>query len=267
LYRVPDAVLGGQNGAISSAQGDAHWITFAVAVGDGQATTIELGVVNRATGAVSILRTLAPSTPLLLSPPVLADGRIYWAEIDSAASGTVYQHDPVSHVTTAVDHGDGLTWPAAVGAGLYWRRDGRLVTYRPGKALPGFPLDSAKLPRIATDGTAAVWAASTTDGRVQLMFSRPGLPAAVVLLTSSADNVLVPLAVSGPYVLWSDGQRFRALDLRTGAVSRIGDDNSPAFSTVAAGGGTIDVNQIGSKGGAQLSITTTAKLPELTCAK
>jgi hypothetical protein len=53
------------------------------------------------------------------------------------------------------------------------------------------------------------------------------------------------------------------LDTRTGATAKVGSPD--AFSTIAAGGGTLAVNQIGSKGGAQLSIAQIASLPKLTC--
>lgn len=269
LYRASDVPLAGNDTVnVASAQGDARWIVFAVAVGPpGQKDLRRLGVVNRTTGTVTTYRTLPANSATIMLPPVLYQGRAYWSEVDSGGTGSVFSLDPSTGSTVTVDTGTGLGTPTMIGGGLYWQHDGHVRAYRPGTLPAGFPPSTAKFPPMASDGKNTVWATTAdTNGQtsVELVLSTPDMTTPLVLTHSSTANILVPLAVGGSYVIWDDGQKLVALDTRTGATATVG-DSTPGFSTIAIRAGTIAVNQTGSKGGAQLSISRLASLPKLTC--
>jgi hypothetical protein len=269
LYRTTDVPLRtGEAAAITAAEGDNRWIVFAVSVGGpGQSDVTRLGVVDRASGTVTTFRRLPTGSTTIVLPPVLYEGRAYWSEVDNGGSGAVFTYDPATGSTATVDRGSMLGTPTVIGGGLYWHRNGHVVTYRRGRIPAGFPFDVGRFPRLVTDGTNTVWATTAdTDGRisVRLVLSTPSMPAPLTLLDSATADTLIPLAVGGHYVVWDDDRGFSALDTRTGATASVG-TSSPGFSTVAIGGGTIAVDQIGSKGGAQLSIGRIANLPALTC--
>lgn len=268
LYRATDVPLSGDDAAdISAAQGDARWVVFGVFVGADQKDLRRLGVVDRRSGVVTTFRTLPLNDPTIMQPPVLSGGRAYWSETDSSGTGAVFAYDPTDGRTDVVDRGRVVTRPTVIGGGLYWQRDGRVVAYHAGAVPAGFPLATASFPKTATDGTTTVWAAMAgVPGRLSLHLElgRPGMAAPLTIYESSAAANVIPLAVAGPFVIWDDTQTITALDTRTGATAQIG-YSSPGFSTVSAGGGMLAVNQIGSKGGAQLFIARIAALPELHC--
>lgn len=269
LYRTSGLPLAaGEVSDFAAAQGDARWIVFGLYVGQpGRGTLSRLGVIDRASGAVTTFRTLPTRSTTIVQAPVLYQGRAYWSEVDGGGTGAIFSYDPATRSTVTVDRGAHLGWPTVIGGGLYWQRDGRVIAYRPGRLPRGFPLSTTKFPRMATDGDVTVWVTTAqTNGTnsVKLVLSTPDMATPLILADSTTASTLVPLAVAGPYVIWDDGQGFTALDTRTGATATVG-NTQPGFSTIATGGGTIAINQIGSKGGAQLSVGRISTLPKLTC--
>lgn len=263
LYKATDVPLTTNESAdIAAAQGDPHWIVFAVAVGGGQKDLRRLGFVNRNTGQATTFRTLPAHSTAIMSEPILFQGHAYWSEVDGNGTGSIYSFDPSTGITRTVDNGDQLGIPTVIGGGLYWQRNGQVFTYRHGKVPTGFPLGATKFPTFATDGTVTVWAQQFQSG-VQLLLSTPRMKAPLVLLHSTT-TAFIPLAVDGPYVVWDDTQHISILDTRTGATAVV-QDSRPMFDTVQMGDGTIAENQTGSKGGAQLAIGQLAALPKLTC--
>jgi hypothetical protein len=267
LYRASDVPLdSNQNVGVSAAQGDKRWIVFAVSVMQGQGDVVRLGLVDRRSGVVTVFRTLPAFSSTIILPPVLYDGRPYWTEVYSAGTDSVFTYDAVSRRIERLSSGSQLGAPAAIGGGLYWQRDGRVVAYRHGTLPAGFPSSLVKFPPLAGDGKTTVWTTTADpNGRLHVLLElgQAGMATALTLVDSTTADTIVPLAVAGPYVFWNGGTSFTMLDTRTGATAKVG--FSDPFSTIAAGGGTLAVNQIGSKGGARLSVARITDLPELTC--
>lgn len=263
LWTGPQTAVGQQIFSVTAAQGDSRWISFALTEGDaGQSTITQLLVLDRADGRATAFRTVPRAQVSGVWPPTLFDGSVFWGEFDGSGRGSILRYDPATAVTSVLGRGDAIGPPTVVGGGLYWQLGGRLVTYRAGRVPAGFPIDRPKLPRTATDGTTTVWQEASGSGTV-LALSRPGMDSPLTVVRSASD-VLVPLAVAGPFVLYDDGRVIRALDTRTGAAGTVAPSSAP-WSTAAAGGGTLALNELGSRGGANLLVARIAALPALRC--
>ena len=269
LYKTTDVPVGqGESALITAAQADSRWVEFAVSVGSGQLDVRRLAVLDRASGAVTAFRSLPVNSRIIILPPVLFQGAVYWTEVDSSGSGSVFRYDPATGRTDTIGTGTLLSAPTLIGGGLYWQRGSQVVTYRPGRIPAGYPLGGPKIGSPVTDGTTSVWATtvgSPPDARVELMLSRPGRKAPIAIYQTSADGFADPLAVAGPFVIWEDTTFLVVLDTRTGATASAFPVNGPEFTTADAGGTVLAVNEIGSKGGAQLMLAQTNTLPELHC--
>jgi outer membrane protein assembly factor BamB len=269
LYKTTDVPLGqGESAMITAAQGDSHWVEFAVSIGYGQLDVRRLAVLDRASGAVTAFRSLPVNSPIIVLPPVLFQGAVYWTEVDSGGSGSVFRYDPATGRTDTIGSGTLLSPPTLIGGGLYWQQGGQVVTYRPGRIPAGYPLGAPKLRAPVTDGTTSVWATNAgapPDVRIELMLSRPGMTAPIAVYQTPADGFADPLAVAGPFVIWQDTTSLVVLDTRTGATATPFPVSGPEFIAAEAGGTILAVNQIGSKGGAQLVLAQANTLPELRC--
>lgn len=269
LYKTTDVPLGpGESAMITAAQADSRWVEFAVSIGNGQSSVRRLAVLDRASGAVTVFRSLPVNSLIIILPPVLFQGAVYWTEVDSGGSGSVFRYDPATAHTDTIGSGSLLSSPTLIGGGLYWQRGSQVVTYRPGRVPAGYPLGGNKIGSPVTDGTTSVWATtvgSPPDARVELMLSSPGRKAPIAIYQTPADGFADPRAVVGPFVIWQDTTSLVFLDTRTGATATPFVGSSPEFTTADGGGTVLAVNEIGSKGGAQLFLAQTNTLPELRC--
>ena len=269
LYTAQDIQLAtNETAAITAAQGDARWVAFAVSTGSaGQMAVRQLAVVDRSDGHVAVIHASPSFSPEFITGPVLFRDLVFWTEVDNGGNGSVYRYDPGSGKTTTVGSGTQLSALAAIGGGLYWQQDGHTVTYAAGELPAGYRLDTNKLTAPVSDGVTSVWATTTWTSaglQLEIMLSRLGNRAPMVIYEGSADQVDTPLAVAGPYVLWRAADEIHMLDTRTGAVQRIvGVD--PMTGTAAAGGGVLAVNTMGSMGGQLLYFGAVASLPEFHC--
>jgi hypothetical protein len=269
LYKTTDVPLElDESAMITAAQADSRWVEFAVSIGNGQLDVRRLAVFDRASGAVTAFRSLPVNSPIIILPPVLFQDAVYWTEVDSGGSGSVFRYDPATGRTDTIGSGTLLSSPTLIGGGLYWQRGGQVVTYRPGRIPAGYPLGGPKIGSPVTDGTTSVWATtvgSPPDARVELMLSRPDLKAPIAIYQTPADGFADPRAVVGPFVIWKDATSLVVLDTRTGATATPFPASGPEFTTAAVGGTVLAINEIGSKGGAQLLLAQTNTLPELRC--
>jgi len=269
LYKTADVPLEqGESAMITAAQADSRWVEFAVSIGNGQLNVRRLAILDRASGAVTAFRSLPANSLIIILPPVLFQDAVYWTELDSGGSGSVFRYDPVTGRTVTIGSGTLLSSPTLIGGGLYWQRGSQVVTYRPGRISAGYPLGGREVGPPVTDGTTSVWATtvgSPPDARVELMLSRPGVKSAIAIYQTSADGFADPRAVVGPFVMWKDTTSLVVLDTRTGATATPFPASGPEFTTADVGGTVLAVNEIGSKGGAQLFLARTNTLPELRC--
>ena len=269
LYTAHNTPVGpGETAAISAAQGDATWIAFAVSAGAGQSEIRQLGIIERSSGAVTIIRTLPAMSGTIILGPVLFRDEVFWTEVGAGDADSVKRYDPATGSISTVGSGSGLSPLAVIGGGLYWQQDGQLVSYAAGHLPAGYSVRSGKPTQLVTDGTTTVWpttAGSPPAMQVQVLLSRPNLRSPVIVTQLPADEIATPLAVVGPYVLWRSTDSIMVLDTRTGATANVAQGAPPPFDNAAAGGGVLAVNSLGPKGGAQLFVARLADLPELHC--
>ena len=271
LYTVPQATPGqGTTRIGGSAQADSRWVVFSLIVGDGQGARGGIDAVDLDTHEVRTIRSTDLGTELIVSEPMLLDGKVYWSEVTNAGEGHVYEYDLSSSARRTLDSGL-VTGPQVLGGGVVWMRgDTTVVEHVPPTLPSGYSPQFNKEGTLLVDGSTSAW---LDPQRSALRITTAAHPAGVTVYTAP-NAILSLLALSGRYLFWSDGMHITVLDTRTGASSYLerGVAAVPQFDNVTAAGanaavasGIVAATRSGASGGAELGIAPVSDLPDLRC--
>jgi hypothetical protein len=266
LYTAPATVPGQGQVRIGDAVANARWVVFSLILGGGQGARGGIYAVSLAGHVVETVRSTALGTLPIVSEPDLLDGKVYWSEAVSTGPMSVYAYDLATGARSTLDTGQ-VSPPVSVGGGLIWWHGSRLVEHiRP--TLPqGYTIQPSSTDVLLSDSGTYAWAAQQ-GGQEVLQMSTAAHPDPVTVFTASnRDAVLVPLALTGPYLIWSAPEDITVLDTRTGATTALLQTGGmqQGFETAAAAHQVLALNNVGSKGGAQLMLATVSALPSLHC--
>jgi len=269
LYTVPPAQAGQPSSSIQTAQADRRWVVFDLVDSTGVRTGIR--AVNLSSLAVAVLATAQPGRQL--SAPQLLDGSAYWGELrpDVPTGGHVYGRNLATGHRRPVDSGD-VFGPTVLGGALEWAR-GQTAQWLGTPHLPSaYPVLPAKPYPLVQDGPAAAWTdwdqsgsrpfptvmtAFPDDGSVRIAFRGTEAP-------EDVQHQPRPFALTGNYLVYSDGAALLVLDLRTGAAVELS-RYEPGSVTAGASNGVLAFDALGAKGGGHLALLRPAGLPEPHC--
>lgn len=266
LYTAPRTVPGQGTVRIGDAVANSRWVVFSLILGGGQGARGGIYAVSLASHAVETVRSTALGALPIVSEPVLLDSKVYWSEGMSTGPMSVYAYDLATGARNTLDTGQ-VSPPVSVGRGLVWWHGSSLVEHVRPTLPPGYTLQPSTADVLLSDGGTRAWAAQQ-GGREVLRMSTPAHPDPVtVFTTTDSDAVLSPLALSGPYLIWSGPGDITVLDTRTGATTALVRTGGlqQGFETAAAAHQVLALNDVGSKGGAQLILTAVSALPGLHC--
>jgi len=253
-----------------SAQADSRWVVFSLIIGGGQGGRGGIDAVDLDTHEVRTIRSTDLGTELIVSEPVLLDGKVYWSEVTNAGEGHVYVYDLSTSARRTLDSGL-VTGPQVLGGGVVWMRgDTTVVEHVPPTLPSGYSPQFNKQGTLLVDGSTSAW---LDPQRSALRITTAAHPAGVTVYTAP-NAILSLLALSGRYLFWSDGMHITVLDTRTGASSYLerGVAAVPQFDNVTAAGanaavasGIVAATRSGASGGAELGIAPVSDLPDLRC--
>jgi hypothetical protein len=251
LYdNTPPASWNGMRLGPVSTEGD--WVAFALevqAVSGGQGP-VQVELANIRTGATRTLHPTLPNSAMIVLGPTVSGGYVYWTELDMANGhdyGPIYRYD-IATRTRRIVATHATTQVLRSGGGVYWERNGAVVTGRRGTEPPGFDLPAALLKDlpVRSSGDSYVW---QDPSSIQAISGwQPGMAHSTTVVPQRSGGRLTGITAG---LVWWDGG---VADLRTGASARID-------GALVAGGNTAAV-QVGRSG---LSVVDTATLPELHC--
>lgn len=269
LYSLPPSQVGQRETAIKSAQTDGRWVVFDLVDSSGIRTSIRaLNLVSR---TVLDIWDARPATQI--SAPQLLNGSAYWGEVgvNTPSAGHIYGYQLASGHRRTVDSGEVIN-PTVLGGALEWTR-GTSPQWLGTPHLPsGYPINAGKPYALAQQGTTAAWTDWDQSGAdplptVMIQQGNNAVPRTAYRGTQAPDDAAhqpQPFALTGNYLIYTDGANLLALDLRTGAAIQIV-PYDPDFVRAAAANGTLAINTLGAKGGSHLALLRPSDLPEPHC--
>lgn len=269
LYSIPLPQVGQLASEIQTAQSDGTWVVFDLAgLGDGVRTRIQ--ALNMTSGAMVDITNAQGGAELFA--PQLLDGTVYWGEVqpNDPSSGRIYGYTLASGGRTTIDSGE-VIGPTVLGGALEWGRSGKPRWLGQPHLPAGYPVIVKPYP-LVQDGPAAAWTDWDQSGRPPLptvMVRRPSGATPQTAYRGPSPNFDAarqprPFALTGNYLVYTDGTNLLALDLRTGAAIQI-QPYEPGFVRAAAANGILAIDTFGSKGGSHLALLHPDDLPEPHC--
>lgn len=272
LYRLPATLAGQSTRHFGDGQIDNQWAVFDVIIGGGQGSVGAIDAVNLATGSLQVVRAASLGTLAIVSAPQLLHGHVYWSEVDNTGQGSVYDYNLSTQTRSTLDTG-AVSSPQVIGGAVAWGRgakgpNGTLVWHGTPDLPPRFHAEPGVSSTLLRDGTVYAWSGWQGTGATQqqvIYMATAGMNKPDVVYTPPpANGTATLLALTGPYVIFTNNTAILALDTRTGAATTLVPSQQP-FTTAAAANGIIALNVLGSKGGAQLVTLRTDALTELHC--
>lgn len=231
---------------------EAGWAAFGLLVQaqSGGQGPVQIELVNLSTGAQRTLRPTAPNDVTIVLGPALADGAVYWIEMDNGQglqTGRVYRYDISTGRRAQVDHGV-VFGPLSSDGRVYWLNKDIVEQGRTPSSLPaGFDLAAAvrEDAPLLVDGPTYAWLDTATMSSIKAATGGAGPITAV-----PADHGGRPTGLTGDLLWWGDA----VLDLGTGAAVDVGDLVLARGHTAAA-----------ELSGGRITVFDTSGLPPLHC--
>ena len=269
LYSIPPPLIGQRAQQIATAQSDGSWVVFDLAdLGGGVRTRIQ--AVNLKSGALVDITSAQPG--IELSVPQLLNGTAYWGEWrpNDPSGGRIEGYDLTTGRRSTIDSGE-VIGPTVLGGALEWARSGSPQWLGTPQLPAGYPIIVKPYP-LVQNGTLAAWTDWDQSGPHPLptvMIQRVGeATARIAYRGTSADFDVAhqprPFALSGNYLIYTDGANLLALDLATGAAIQI-QAYQPGIDRAAAANGILAIDTAGAKGGSHLALLHPDDLPQPHC--
>jgi len=262
--------LGQPMAQIQTAQTDGRWVVFDLGDFDGGKRSA-IKAINLNSGATRDIAAVRAG--MELSAPQVLNSTAYWSEVstDGTSTGHVYGYGLSSGRRSTIDTGSIPQPPAVVGGALQWSR-GNATQWLGTPHLPAdYPVIAKPYP-LVQDGASAAWTDWDQSGTKPLptvMIKRANQATAQIAYRGTNSDFDVqhqprPFALTGAYLIYTDGADMLALNLDTGAAVQV-QPYDPDFVRAAAAKGVLAIDTLGSKGGSHLALLRPADLPEPHC--